>query len=179
MDWSSLFDFQVPVIELIARGTVMYWFLFLVFRFVTRRDVGGLGLADMLLLVLVADASQNAMAGGYDSVAEGIVLVGTLIGWNVLLDWAAFRFDVVRRLTEPRPLLLIHRGKVLHRNLRREFVTQEELKAQMRQFDVVNFADVRSAFIESDGKFSVVKYKNSGKGADAGKPAEPAPGIAK
>lgn len=170
MDWSSLFEFQVPAIELIARGTLMYWFLFLLFRFVSRRDVGTVGVADLLLLVLVADASQNAMTGGYTSVGEGVVLVSTLIGWNFLLDWAAFRFEFVRRFAEPPPLLLVHRGKVQHRNLRREFVTLEELKVQMRQFDIVNFSEIRSAFMESDGTFSVIKYKKDNKVGDSDKP---------
>ncbi|HEY0857763.1 MAG TPA: YetF domain-containing protein [Albitalea sp.] len=159
MDWSSLFEFNVPVIELVARGTLMYWLLFSIFRFVIRRDIGAVGIGDVLILVLVADAAQNAMSGGYDTVAEGAVLVGTLIGWNVLLDWAAFRFEWLRRLAEPRPLLLVHRGKVLHANLRRQFVTLDELKEQLRQHGVVNFADVRSAFMESDGRFSVIRYQ--------------------
>ena len=159
MDLSSLFEFNVPVIELVARGTLMYWLLFIIFRFVTRRDLGAVGIADVLILVLVADAAQNAMSGGYDTVAEGAVLVLTLIGWNVLFDWAAYHFEWVRRMTEPRPVLLVRHGQVLHRNLRREFVTLDELKEQLRQHGVVNFAEVRSAFMESDGKFSVIRFQ--------------------
>jgi uncharacterized membrane protein YcaP (DUF421 family) len=57
----------------------MYLFLFLLFRFVMRRDVGAIGIADVLLIVIIADASQNAIAGGYDSVTEGLVVVATLV----------------------------------------------------------------------------------------------------
>ena len=128
------------------------------FRFVLRRDAGGFGIADILLVVLIADASQNAMAGGYDSVSEGCVLVGTLIGWNYLVDWASFRWKVVRRLAEPTPLLLIDRGRVLARNLRREFVTRDELEEQLRLNGVGSLSDVRKAYLESDGRFSVVRY---------------------
>ena len=80
MDWSWLVGFDVSPWQLVARGTLMYWFLFLVFRFLLRRDVGGLGVADVLLVVLVADASQNAMTASYHSVAKGHILVSTLIG---------------------------------------------------------------------------------------------------
>src|SRR5918911_154899 len=97
IDWSELFKFSVPASELIVRGTAMYWFLFLIFRFGIRRDVGAVGIADILLLVIVADASQNSMDGEYTSVTEGMVLVGTLIGWNFLLDWLSFRFDSIRK----------------------------------------------------------------------------------
>ena len=66
MDWAWLVEFKVPAWELILRGSVMYWLLFLFFRVVLRRDVGAVGVADVLLVVLIADASQNAMTGGYD-----------------------------------------------------------------------------------------------------------------
>jgi len=158
MSIGDLFQFRVSPVELFVRGTLIYWFLFAMFRFVLRRDAGGLGIADILLVVLIADASQNAMAGGYDSVSEGCVLVGTLIGWNYLVDWASFRWEVVRRLAEPTPLLLIDRGRVLARNLRREFVTRDELEAQLRLNGVGSLSNVRKAYLESDGRFSVVRY---------------------
>ena len=176
MDWSSLIEFNVSPVELVVRGSLLYWFLFLVFRFVLRRDAGGLGVADVLLVVLVADASQNAMTGGYTSVAEGLVLVSTLIGWNWLLDWAAFRWRAVRRFVEPRALPLIHNGRVVHRNLRAEFLTLEALHGHLRQNGVTSPAQVRRACMESDGQISVLKYPD-GNDADAGK-AKKAPGGA-
>ena len=157
MDWAWLVDFKVPAWELILRGSAMYWALFLIFRLVLRRDVGAVGVADVLFVVLVADASQNAMTGGYTSVAEGAVLVATLIGWNLLLDWMAFRFAWAYRLVEPQPLLLIRRGRVQHKHLRAEMITLAELRGHLRQHGVASFDEVKSAWFESDGQFSVIK----------------------
>ena len=157
MDWSWLIEFNVSPWELIARGSLMYWFLFLVFRFLLRRDVGGLGVADVLLVVLVADASQNAMTAGYHSVGEGIVLVSTLFGWNYLLDLLAFRFRAVERFVEPPPLPLIRRGRVIHKNLRAEYITMAELWSHLRENDVESLEQVKSACLESDGQFSVIR----------------------
>ena len=162
MTFDDLFSFHVSPLELIARGTIMYWFLFALFRFVLRRDAGAVGIADILLIVLIADASQNAMAGGYESVAEGCVLVGTLIGWNYLLDWASYRWEAVRKFAEPEPLLLIDRGRVLARNLRREFLTRDDLDAQLRENGITSPAEVKKAYMESDGKFSVIRFKKDG-----------------
>lgn len=156
MDFASLFEFKVSALELIVRGSLMYWFLFLLFRFLLRRDAGTVGVADILLVVLVADAAQNGMSGSYETVSEGCVLVATLIGWNYLLDWASFRFDAVRRFAEPPPLLLIDRGRILARNLRKEYVTREDLMSQLRQHGVADVARVRAAYMESDGSFSVL-----------------------
>src|SRR5712671_6327012 len=104
IDWSELFLFSMPPLELIVRGTAMYWFLFLLFRVVMRRDVGSVGIADILLLVLIADASQNAMSGEYRSVSDGIVLVSTIAGWNFAIDMICYHYPRLRRILEPAPL---------------------------------------------------------------------------
>lgn len=173
MDWASLFAFKVSPLELVVRGSLMYWFLFLMFRFVLQRDVGGLGTADVLLLVLVADAAQNAMAGSYDTVSEGLVLVSTLLAWNLLLDWASFRFAAVRRFVEAPPLMLIRRGRVLHRNMRREFVTMSELRSALREQGVGSFEEVRAAYMENDGKLSVLRASNDAPAPPAQKGGTP------
>ena len=88
----------MPVWEIVVRGSAIYLSLWAIFRFVVHRDVGAVGIADILVLVLVADAAQNAMAGGYHTVGEGLVLIATLIAWNVLFDWLAYRFPAFARL---------------------------------------------------------------------------------
>ena len=79
MDWKSLFLPDVPLFEIILRGSVLYITLFVLLRVVLKRQAGSLGMTDLLLITLLADASQNAMAGGYNSILSGIVLVCTII----------------------------------------------------------------------------------------------------
>lgn len=157
IDWAELFGFSLPPAEIMVRGTVMFWFLFGIFRFVVRRDVGAVGIADVLIIVIVADASQNGMAGDYESISDGMLLVGTLIAWNVLLDWLSYRFPAVRRFAEPPPLMLVQDGRVLRRNMRRELLTEEELRGKLREQGVDSFDDIRQAYMESDGGISVIK----------------------
>ena len=92
VDWSALFYLSVPLAVLLVRCSAMYWFLFLVFRCVVRRELGGIGVGDILIMVIVADASLNARSGNHHSITDGFVLVGTLIGWNLPLNWIGFRF---------------------------------------------------------------------------------------
>lgn len=164
MDLSELFALHVSALELIVRGTLMYWFLLLIFRFVLRRDPGSLGVADILLVVIIADASQNAMSGGYSTMTEGFLLIGTLVFWNYALDWAAYRWPAVHKLTDPPPIQLIRAGEPLLRNMRKEFVTRDDLDAQLRQAGIDDIRQVRAAFLEGDGKFSVIKYDDRGDG---------------
>jgi uncharacterized membrane protein YcaP (DUF421 family) len=153
----ALLEFRTSPLELVVRGTAMYWFLFVLFRFVLRRDAGAIGIADILLLVLIADASQNAMAGGYETVAEGCLLIATLAGWNWIVDWASYRFATIRRLAEPAPLVLVRRGRIQRQNLRRELLTVPELMAHLREQGVDKLADVKVARMEPDGAISVIR----------------------
>lgn len=161
MDIAELFAVRVPVAEILVRGSVIYWFLFLVFRFVLRRDVGAMGIADVLLLVILADAAQNAMAGEYKTISEGLILLSTIIGWNMLLDWLAFRFPAVNRLITPRALLLVRHGRFLPANLRREHLTRDEVMSRLREQGIAHLRDVRHAYMESDGQISVLRYEDN------------------
>jgi uncharacterized membrane protein YcaP (DUF421 family) len=158
---ADLFQVQVPVAELLLRGTLVYWLLFLIFRFVLRRDAGGVGIADILLLVIVADAVQNAMAGGYDTFTEGAILVGTIVGWNWLLDFLSFYSPVVRRFAQPSRLTLVRRGSPQLRNMRREFITMDELNAKLREQGIADLQDVEAAYLEGDGQISVIRSAGS------------------
>jgi uncharacterized membrane protein YcaP (DUF421 family) len=57
IDWGELFGLSVPALELVIRGSAIYWFLFLMFRFVLRRDIGSIGITDVLFVVIIADAA--------------------------------------------------------------------------------------------------------------------------
>ena len=157
---ADLFQVHVPVPELVLRGTLVYWLLFLIFRFILRRDVGAVGIADILLLVIVADAAQNAMSGGYDTFAEGAILVGTIVAWNWLLDFLSFHFKPVRRFASPTRLTLVERGTPRRRNLRREFITMDELREKLREQGIEDLKEVKVAYLEGDGEISVIR--NSG-----------------
>lgn len=157
INWPGLVSFTTSPLELIIRGTIIYWFLLLVFRSVLKRDVGSVGIADVLVLVLVADAAQNAMSAEYRSVAEGLVLVSTILGWDLLFDYLTFRFRPMRRLLQPRELCLVRDGRIIYRNLRRELISVDELLAKLREGGAETVEEVKVAYMESDGSVSVIR----------------------
>ena len=162
---APLFQLSVHPGELVLRGTLMYWFLFLLLRFVLRRDIGSIGIADVLLLVVIADAAQNAMSGGYESLTDGCILVGTIAGWNWLLDLAAYRIPALRRLLEAKPLRPVDNGRLLRRNLRREMITVDDLMAVLREHGVEKLEQVKAATMESDGEISIISFDGEQKAA--------------
>jgi uncharacterized membrane protein YcaP (DUF421 family) len=156
IDWKAMFVPTVGLLEMALRGTLIYLLLF-VFMRIMRREAGSLGLADVLVVVLIADASQNAMATEYKSITEGAVLVGTIFLWDFALDALAYRVPAFARLVRPRALLLVADGRMLRRNMQKEQITQEELQSQLRENGVEDLAEVRKCFLEGDGRISVIK----------------------
>lgn len=163
LDWEKAFGQHLPLWEIVLRGSVVYLALYLMLRLVLKREAGTTGMTDLLVIVLIADAAQNAMAAEYRSITDGLILVATIVGWAHVLDLLAFRFPRLARFIDPHPLLLVKDGEILRRNLRRELITEEELLSQLRENGVADIADVRRAYMEPDGQFSVV----------TGKPREP------
>ena len=163
MDWKSLFTLDVPLFEIILRGSVIYISLFILLRVVLKRQAGSLGMTDLLLITLIADASQNAMAGEYRSITAGIVLVCTIIFWTYTFDWLSYKYPWFNRLTEPQPLPLIKEGRLLRKNMRRELITEEELMGQLREQGLDNVGKVKEAYMESDGHISIVEQEQEQK----------------
>lgn len=157
IDLAGIFSFTVSPLELVLRGTLMYWFLFVVFRYVLRRDVGSLGISDFLFVVILGDAAQNGMIGSATSATDGMVLIGTLVFWSYMLDFMSFQFPVIRRLTSAPRLCLVRDGKLLRRNMRRELITDDELKAKIRQEGVEDIASVKRMYLEADGEMSLIR----------------------
>ena len=155
VNWSQLFVPNGSLIELVIRGSVVY-LIALVFMRILRRG-SGITRADLLFITFIADASQNGMAGNYQSITEAVVLVGTIFGWNWLLDWLSYRSEAVHRLLEPPPILVVHAGKPLFRALRSELLSIEDLMEQLREQGVEDLALVKRCYVEADGKLSVIR----------------------
>lgn len=154
MDWARLFAFDTPPSEIIVRGTVIYVAIYALLRVVLKREAGTNGITDLIVVVLIADAAQNGMAGGYRSISDGILLVGVIIGWSYLLNWMAHRWPTVARLLRPGPLLVIHDGELLYGNMRKEMITEQHVREQARKQGIADLAMVREGRMESDGQFS-------------------------
>lgn len=157
VDWSGVFVPTYPLLEIFIRGSLIYLALFAIMRFMLRRQTGGVGVADLLVVVLIADAAANAFGSEYDSVTEGILLVVTIVFWDYILDWLEFKFPKLRSLMRPRPVVLVREGRIQHRNLHREMMTKEELLAELRKSGNRDPSKVAEARMEGDGTVTVVK----------------------
>ncbi|PYT00577.1 MAG: DUF421 domain-containing protein [Acidobacteria bacterium] len=141
--------------EIIIRGTIMYLGMYVLLR-VFRRQSGSVGIADLLVIVVIADAAQNGMAGDSKSITEALILITTIVLWDWFFDWLGFRSAFFERILQPQPLLMIHDGKVIKKNLDQEFIKEEDLLAQLREQGIGGIEQVKKCYLESNGHFSVI-----------------------
>ena len=157
MNWKELLIPELSLLEIFVRGTITYLVLFFMLRFILKRQTGAVGINDLLVLVLIADAAQNAMSGGYNSITDGLMLVGVIIGWSYVIDWLSHTFPSLADLFRPPPLLLVKDGKMIRKNMRQEYITAEELMSELRQFGIRDVNEVEEMYVESSGEFSVIR----------------------
>lgn len=157
VNWHEIFGLSGSPLDPLLRGTLMYLALFILFRVVIRRRVGAVGISDILLVVVIADAAQSGLSGDARSVTEALLVVGTIFAWNWVIDWLNFHVPALRGVLEAPPLLLVRNGHVLRRNLRHEFITMDELKSKLREHGVTELSQVEKACMETDGEITVLK----------------------
>ncbi len=156
VDVRALFVPEAPLLEIVIRGTVIYLGLFALLRGVLKREAGTVGITDLLVVVLLADAAQNSLAPESKSLLDGLVLVATIVFWAYALNWLGHRFPWFQRILHPPPLPLVKDGQMLRRNMRRELITEDELLGQIRLQGSDGLDGVASAFVEGDGRISVI-----------------------
>jgi uncharacterized membrane protein YcaP (DUF421 family) len=150
-----MFQLQIPWWELIVRGTVIYLALFLIFRLSGKRQVGQLTPFDLVLLLIISNAVQNAMVGPDTSLIGGLIVAIVLVAWNRLLGFLSARSHRLEKVIEGRPEVVVHMGRVYEDVLRRNDISMEELRGALRRNGVFDIADVEYALLETNGAISV------------------------
>jgi len=155
VDWHSMFVPSLSLLEIFLRGTLTYWVIYICMR-LFRRGTGQLGIADLLLITMISDAAQNAMAGTYNSISEGSVLILTLVFWDYAIDWMGYKKVIFGKLAKPEPVLLIRNGRLLRKNMDKELIDEDELMGLLREKDVDGYTKVKTCYLEATGNISVI-----------------------
>lgn len=158
LDLAELFHFENSLVTLMVKGTVIYLGILFLFRILPRRTGGEMAMMDLIFVLLIAEAATHSL-GGYESITEGFVVILTLMGWNYLINFLSYHSDFVEKMVSASASPIINNGKLLHRNMRREYLTKEELMDHLRLEGIEEIGEVKSAYVEGDGKISVVRKK--------------------
>jgi uncharacterized membrane protein YcaP (DUF421 family) len=156
-DLEKAFVPDVSVFEMVIRGVIMYLAIFVLLRVVLRGRLGTMTVSDLLVLVIISDAAQNAMSSSYTSITDGIVLVATIVGMSFVFDWLGYHVSFMRRFVHPDRKPLVVDGRIIRRTLHEELMTEGELLTQVRLTGVEDLAEVKAAYLEGNGAVSVIR----------------------
>jgi uncharacterized membrane protein YcaP (DUF421 family) len=143
--------FAQPLVEIALRTAVIYIIVLTGLRLLGKREVGQMMPLGFALLLLLANAVQNAMTGADSSLAGGLIAAVTLLAMNALLTRLLWRHRKIRHLVEGTPTLLIRNGKIIHENLAKEKITTDDLYQALREHGLTSAGEVALAALEIDG----------------------------
>ena len=156
---SDLFALAMPWWEFILRAVVVYAVVLGMVRVSGKRALGQITPFDVLLIVLLGNAVQNALLGKDTSLGGGLLLAATLILLNYGVGWFSTRSRRIETLVEGEPVLIARDGKLLASVLRREMVTQADFAAALRQQGCLDVSEVDVALLEINGHITIVPKK--------------------
>lgn len=146
----------IPAWQVVLRTVLVYLAVYVGLRLAGKRELGQMTVFDLVVILLIANAVQNAMVGPDTSVSGGIIAAFVLLAVNMLVARLRLRGRAWGRLLEGSPTILIHDGEFVRANLQREGVERDELEMAMREHGVDSVRDVKLAVLEVDGSISIV-----------------------
>jgi uncharacterized membrane protein YcaP (DUF421 family) len=147
-------------VDLVARAAVGFFAIFLVTRVVGRRELSRMEPFDLILLIVTGDLMQQGITQSDYSMTGAMTVIATVALLTVALSYISFKAPRLRPLLDGEPLMLVHDGEIIQRNLWRERITIDELLAGARQQQLASLAQVRYAILETNGAISYISYEN-------------------
>ena len=151
-----MLELAIPAWNIALRTAAVYLVILIGLRLAGKREIGQMTVFDLVVLLLIANAVQNAMVGPDTSLAGGVLAALVLLALNAVVARLRLRWPRLRRMIEGSPTLLVLHGEVIPDHLRREGLDQETLETAFREHGVADVTGVEMAVLEIDGSISVV-----------------------
>ena len=159
-------DLGSDLISVAIRTAVVYVCLVLGFRFLGKREAGQLSTLDLVVLLVISNAVQNAMVGQNTSLIAGLLAAAVILVLDLALHAAADRWKPIRDALDGEPTILVDHGRVLFDNLRREGISDRELAVALRQNQLMRAEEALYVFLETNGQISVIPRRDDGDTSD-------------
>ena len=148
--------------ESVVRATVIYLFLLVIFRIAGKRSLAQITTFDFVLLLIIGEATQQALLGDDYSVMNAGIVIATLVLLEIGLSHVAARFPAFDRALEGLPLVVVHNGKLLKERLKRERLDESEILAAARELHgLERLEDIKYAVLERSGGITIVPKSRS------------------
>ena len=151
---------SLPWWELVVRAATVYAMLLLLIRLSGRRTVGQFTPFDLLVVMLLSESVSNALTGGDESIAAGLISATTLIGLNLLVAATSARVVAIQTALQGEPVLIGKDGRIFSDTLRKLHVPEADVQQALREADC-DIDRMQCAFLEADGRISILTKPSS------------------
>ena len=151
-----MFSMGTDAIQIAARTGLVYAGVLLGLRFAGKRELGQMTVFDLVVVLLIANAVQNAMTGPDFSVQGGLVAAAVLLVINRGVSLLRLHSESWGRLLEGMPTVLVQEGQFLEPRLRKEGLERSQIEMAMREHGIDDVSEVHLAILETDGSISIV-----------------------
>ncbi|MFZ3583307.1 DUF421 domain-containing protein [Loktanella sp. DJP18] len=172
-DLARMFFGTDPILfylEIVFRTCVVYAYALILIRWVGGRGIGQMSAVEFLLVIALGSAVGDAMFYPDVPLFQAMLVITVVVSINKLLDLLIYRYSAAEKFVDGETVEIIRNGVINVRSLRRTRIGKNELFASLREQGVVNLGEVRKAYLESSGRFSVFQSTH----AQSGLPIEPA-----
>ena len=147
---------QNNYIQIIFSSVAVYFFIILAIRLFGKKELAQLSVYDLVFILLISNAVQNAMVGPDSTLTGGIVAAASLFVVNYILKKLQFRFPKFGKAIQGEVIMLVFNGEILSSNLKNAGITEDELMEVIREHSVASISEVDLAVLEVDGNISVL-----------------------
>jgi len=143
--------------DAVLRGAVIFIFLLVLFRLTGMRTLNAVTPFDLVLLLIISEAAQNAMIGQDYSLTNSFLVILTLVGLDVLLSFVKQRSHKAEKVLDGAPLLIVERGRLLEDRMHKSRVDQEDVMAAARLHQgLERLEQIKYAVLEVNGEISII-----------------------
>ncbi len=152
-----MWTLTTPWYELVLRGTIIYFFMFISIKLWGKKHMGEMTAFDFILLLFISEAVQNSLVSDDKSIYGGMIVITTFLLWNSIINKLTFRFRRLEKILDGEPVVLVNDGVINRDNMKKEQVTEQELKEAMRGHGLEDIGKVKQATLETNGHLTIIQ----------------------
>lgn len=142
--------------KIVFSSISIYIFIIAAIRISGKKELAQLSVIDLVFILLISNAVQNAMVGSDTSLLGGMVAAAALFLVNYLFKYLIYKFPSLGTIVQGHSLMLIYKGKIIDENIKKAQITMDELEETIREHGVSDIQEVNLAVLEIDGNISVI-----------------------
>lgn len=145
--------------DTIFRTVFFYFYIVFAYRIMGKREVGQLGIIDLIVSILIAELVALSIDKTEQSIWLAIAAIGVLVVLELFLGYLSVKVRVVNKIFGGKPTLIINDGKIVYKNLVSQRYSIDDLLLELRKNEITSIEEVEYAFLETNGDLSIFKYK--------------------